>query len=174
MKKIIIIITLLVSTSFTYISAQTTVPQANNVNAPFVGLWQWQNENRTFQIDLFLDEDGDIGGHFKMLETNANGLQIVVYKSNRDIGFGHTFGSVIYGSSNGTILSAGIDDNTVPNPNNYPRLSGSLKMEIITTSNCIGCTTTATWKVKENQEGRFEGDNRTLNIPTDITLTKVQ
>ncbi|WP_298516966.1 DUF6705 family protein [uncultured Kordia sp.] len=171
MKKIILIITLILNTSCILLSAQTTA--TTNINTPFVGTWQWQNGNQTFQVELFLNENGRIRGHFTMLETNSNGLQIIVYKSNRDIGFGHTFGSVIYGSSDGTILYAGIDDNTVPNPNNYPGLSGKLKMEIITTGNCIGCSTTATWKVKEQQEGRFEGDNRTLNIPTDIILTKV-
>lgn len=177
MKKIIIIFTILVSTSFTSISAQTTVPETNtnSIDTPFVGLWQWQNGNRTFQVDLFLNEEGKgIDGHFKMLETYANGLQIVIYKSKMDVGHGLTYGPAIYGSSDGTILEGAVDDNTVPNPSNYQVLWGSLKMEIVTTGNCIGCTTTATWKVKENQEGRFEGDNRTLNIPTDITLTKVQ
>lgn len=155
------------------ITAQT-IPTPN-INAPFVGTWEWENGNQTFRVVLYLDEEGTgIDGDYTMLETNANGQQTIVYKSNKDIGFGYTTGPAIYGGSNGTTLRAGIEDSVTPNPNNYAGLTGSLKMTIVSTANCIGCTTTATWKVKENKEMRFEGDNRTLSIPTDITLIKVQ
>ncbi|PTX58557.1 hypothetical protein C8N46_11348 [Kordia periserrulae] len=155
----------------TNVKAQTkTVSQ--NINTPFVGTWEWENGNQIFRIQLFLDEDGDIGGHYSLLQTNSNGIPTVIYKSNKDIGHGLTYGSVIYGSSNGTLLKAGIDDNTINNPN-YTHISGSLTMEIINTGNCIGCSPTATWKIKEKKDLRLETDDRTFNIPTDIILTKV-
>lgn len=166
MKKIITILCI-VFLSYSY---TTTTMQD-----PFLGTWEWQQGNQVFRVELIDDGNNGIDGHYTMLSLNAQGQETIIYKSNKDLGHGFMYGPVIYGGSNGTDrLSAGIIDNITPNPNNFPILEGSLTMKIISTANCIGCQTTATWKIKEKKEWRNEGDNRTISIPIDITLVKVQ
>lgn len=161
MKNLIILIIVLFSCNCFY---------SQNINDPFVGIWEWQNGNQTFRVELFIDEDEDIGGHYKLTE-NVNGIEVTIYNSDKPLGFGLTWGRTIYGGSDGTILEAGIDDNTIPRPI-YGTLSGHLTMEIQPIAG-IG-QVTATWKVVKMRGLKFDNDNREFNIPTDIVLTKVQ
>ncbi|WP_452221649.1 DUF6705 family protein, partial [Lacinutrix salivirga] len=163
MKHIIIIVTLFLSV--------TSTLEAQNINDSFVGIWETQNGDEIFRIELFIDNEGDISGHFSKVETTNSGLEILVYESNRPIGAGFRWGRAIYGSSDGTILEAGIDDNTVDNPLNLPLFSGHLTMTIqpATGSGQV----TATWKVERSSGLKSNADNREFNIPTDIILTKV-
>ncbi|WP_452219420.1 hypothetical protein, partial [Lacinutrix salivirga] len=163
MKPIIIIVTLFLSV--------TSTLEAQNINDSFVGIWETQNGDETFRVELFLNEDNKVRGHFSMIQTTNSGLEILIYTSKKSIGFGLTWPPVIFGGSDGTILEAGIEDNTVPNPLNLPRFDGDLTMTIqpATGSGQV----TATWKVERSSGLKSNADNREFNIPTDIILTKV-
>ncbi len=140
-----------------------------NINDPFVGTWEWENNNQIFRVILYLDEDEDIRGDFEMVDVLGNNLESLIYESNKDNGFGYKYGPVIFGESDGTELGAALTDNTVTHP--YGPLFGELKMEI-QPSNTTGLTT-ATWQVRRTKGLKRADDDRTFNIPTDIILTKV-
>ncbi|QTY25932.1 DUF6705 family protein [Flavobacterium sp. CS20] len=142
---------------------------SQNINDPFVGTWEWENNNQIFRVILYLDEDEDIRGDFEMVEVLGNNLESLIYESNKDNGFGYKYGPVIFGGSDGTELGATFTDNTVTHP--YGQLSGELKM-VIQLSNTPGLTT-ATWQVRRTRGLKRADDDRTFNIPTNIILTKV-
>ncbi|MBT8244413.1 hypothetical protein [Winogradskyella sp.] len=139
-----------------------------NVTNPFVGIWEYQEGNTIFRVELYMTDD-DLRGHYEKVEVGANGLEILIFKSNRDVGHGLTLGPVIYGDNTSTILNGGIEDVTIETQPNLPIFTGKLKMEIISSS-----PTTATWKVTLNGEGRSQDDNREFSIPTDVIMTKVE
>lgn len=155
---------------FTFLVGCSATTKAQNSNNPFYGTWQYQNGNQTFQVELFRNEGegGSIRGHFKMFETSANGITILIYKSNKDLDFGLKWGPVIYAGSSANSLKGFVEDNSLGLES---RLDGNLEMNILTSSS--PGVIKATWKVKRGQGIRFTDDNRTFNIPTDIILTKV-
>jgi len=143
--------------------------KAQNSNNPFYGIWQYQNGNQTFQVELFFSEDvGNIRGHFKMFETSSNGITTLIYKSNKDLDFGLNWGPVIFADSDGNSLAGHVEDNSISLES---RLSGNLEMKILT--NTGPEVIKATWKVKRGKGIRLTNDTRTFNIPIDIVLTKV-
>ncbi len=149
------------------ISLFTHEIQNTNTNNPFIGTWEYQENNTIFRVQLYMEE-ASIRGHYEKVSI-INNIEVPIFKSNREIGFGETFGPVIYGNNDGNLLIAGIDDNTVTTQYEIlGSLSGTLKMEIIS-NNPI----TVTWKVKLNNESRLDYDNRVFSIPADVILTRV-
>ncbi len=160
MKKIFLIVSVIL---FIY--------NSNAQDNPFVGTWEWEDGNNIFRVELYLDEDGDIRGDFEMVEVLGNNQEVLIYESNIDNGHGFKFGPVIFGDSNGVELGAAFTDSTL-NEHPYGPLTGGLIM-VIQNSNSPTNQITATWKLELDTGLRFEDDDRTFNVPTDIVLTKV-
>ncbi|WP_298516968.1 DUF6705 family protein [uncultured Kordia sp.] len=174
-KLILIIIALTLSTVLTSIKAQTTAP-TQSINTPFLGTWEWQNENRIFRVFLFA-QNQTIKGHFEMVQIN-NGSETIIYKSNKPYNSQtpQSWHPVISGGHDGKDFDGRIMDNSLdyeaPEWDGYTLWHAQLRMKILQTANCIGCATTASWKV-----AYFDltpNNKLPLNIPTDIILTKVQ
>jgi hypothetical protein len=154
----------------TVFSSLVATAQINNnlEPDPFVGNLEYQDGNEIFRVELYLNNEGRIRGHYEKILLN-NGVETLIFKSNRDVGHGLTYGPVIFGNNNTTTLSAGIYDNTITSQNDLPVFSGSLKMEIISSN-----PTKATWKVSSRNESRLHYDDRVFSIPTDVVMTKVE
>ena len=114
---------------------------SQNVNAPFVGTWEWENNDQIFRVILYLNEEGRVRGDFEMVEDLGNNQESLIYESKIDTGNGLEYDQVIYGQSDGNRLGAGITDNTINHP--YGPLFGELIM-VIQPSHTPGLTT-ATW-----------------------------
>lgn len=148
----------------------TGIVTAQN-NQPFYGVWEATTvEGHTFKVSFFEDEDGDIGGHYILYEVNSLGVEVIIYKSNRILGNGSEYPSVIAGVSDSNELGALIEDNI--NWHKYGYLDGNLKVKFLSGSGDVGST--ASWRVRRPKSGiRFTDDDREFTIPTDLTLTKV-
>lgn len=58
-----------------------------NAQNPFIGTWEYQDGNEIFRVELSLNENNRIRGHYSKIQTN-NGFEIVLYKSNYNLGHG--------------------------------------------------------------------------------------
>lgn len=144
----------------------------NNLT-PFVGNWEWQDGNQTFKVQIYV-EDNYLKGHYELIETNGM-LVTTIYKSNKLLNseFDFYFGNAIFGGSHdGIKFGASIDDNVLYGDGIHTIKKGSLAF-IIQEPTCIGCPTTATWKVSILQGLKSTAEPDNFTIPTDITLTKV-
>ncbi|WP_156168956.1 hypothetical protein [Kordia jejudonensis] len=119
-----------------------------------------------------------MNGHFEMVEVDTNGNEITIYKSNKPYNSQtpQHWHPVIDAGHNGNKLDGRIMDNSLdyedPQWDGYTLWHARLRMKILQTGSCIGCSTTASWKV-----AYFDltpSNKLPLNIPTDIVLTKVQ
>jgi len=144
----------------------TTLHAQLNAPNPFVGTWEHQNGTEIFRVELFITENG-VDGHYSKVQTNS-GSEIIIYKSNYDLGFGLENGPAIYGYNDESSLSAFIEDATNSNNGNFSMLKGRLLMEIISSN-----PTTATWEVEVINDLRRHDDLRELSMPTNLILTKV-
>lgn len=134
---------------------------------PFIGTWEHQENNIIFRVQLYMTDDGLRGNYEKV--SVSNGLEIIIFKSNKDIGHGLTYGPVIFCYSNNYELKGWLIDNTISTQTDLPIFTGNLKMDIISSN-----PTTATWKITGNNESRLDIDNREFSIPTDVVMTKVE
>lgn len=158
----------------------------DNNFTPFLGTWEWQDNNQIFRITLWKEEYNEnengnrpsffwdeIKGHFELVEIGQSGGQFetTIYTSQRKIGQSNTdWFPVIDGASNNGINFEGlIYDNSVPyDPNYITGVRGNLILTIIPNSQ----PQQMDWKVTLPQ-GMYGTDQPTeFNIPTDIVLTK--
>ena len=152
----------------------------NNNFDPFLGTWQWQDNNQIFRITLWKEQEIEsynginnpvyymdkIQGHFEMVEVGQQGQQFetVIYTSDKPIGTSSQYyPPVINGSSYDGISAGGllIDSSNI-NPSNYFGVRCQFTLDIISSN-----PTQAVFKVKSLS---MSGD--TYNIPSNITMTK--
>jgi hypothetical protein len=170
MKGIVHIKLLILCSFFSLLFSHAQIGNGNLQNNPFVGIWEYQDGNEIFRVELYLNNEGRVRGHYEMLTQNPDGTDTLEFKSNKDVGHGLKLGPVIYGGNNSTTLSAGIDDHSVAIQfDELGSLHGSLKMEIISSN-----PTKATWKVSGPNGLRLHFDERVFSIPTDVVMTKVE
>jgi hypothetical protein len=152
----------------------------NNNFDPFLGTWQWQDNNQIFRITLWKEQEIEsynginnpvyymdkIQGHFEMVEVGQQGQQFetVIYTSDKPIGTSSQYyPPVINGSSYDGISAGGLlIDNSNINPSNYFGVRCQFTLDIISSN-----PTQAVFKVKSLS---MSGD--TYNIPSNITMTK--
>ncbi|WP_046756594.1 hypothetical protein [Kordia jejudonensis] len=143
---------------------------------PFIGTWEWQNGNRIFRVFLF-NQNSTTKGHFEMIEVN-NGVETTIYKSNKPYNTQtpQNWHPVISGGYYENSFDGRIMDNSLnyeaPQWDGFTLWHSRLRMKILQANNCIGCSTTASWKVAYSD--LTPSNKLPLNIPTDIVLTKVQ
>ncbi|MBF8151606.1 hypothetical protein ITJ86_17025 [Winogradskyella sp. F6397] len=165
-----LLILLLFSCKSQYVLAQ------NPNHAPFIGTWEYQENNQIFRVTIY--EDGnDLKGDYLLLEID-NGNETIIYESdysapNSDFNWGY---AIFGGSNDGNLMYAKIDDNSIGYENGVAsrkRKRGSLGLTI-QPQTCSTCPITAEWKVAELQGLKITGEPENYNIPTDIILTKVE
>ncbi|TQD40666.1 DUF6705 family protein [Haloflavibacter putidus] len=156
----------------------------NNNFLPFIGIWEWQNENKIFRITLWKEEQVEnengnrtsfywdkIKGHFELVELDNLSQESTIYTSQKKIGQSTSdWFPVISGEShNGINFEGYIYDNSVPyDPNYITGVRGNLKLTIIPNTS----PKKMEWNVTLPQ-GMYGTDQPTeFNIPTDIILTK--
>jgi hypothetical protein len=141
-----------------------------NAQSPFTGTWEHQDGNEVFIVELYLNDDNGIRGHYSKVQR-TNNFEVLVYESNFDVGHGLTYGPVINsGPATGNSFTATIYDVTNPNDgDNLGWLIGTLRMEIISSN-----PTQANWNVKVINDLRVSTDDRVFSFPTDLILTKVE
>ena len=166
MKHIIAIIVLAISFS-TYSQTQADIPTKDD----FIGLWEWQNNNEIFRVNLFdYQEDGEtgIGGHFTMLQVDNNGNETVLYTSNRLIeGTNDYWRPMITGCrylDYNESYRFFLRDNT----SDY-FLLGDLYLKFLNNLNS-GQPLQISWKLRP---GGTRSQDEIFNVPTDIVLTKM-
>lgn len=156
----------------------------NNFN-PFLGIWEWQNGNQIFRVELWKVEmkenkNGNepsfyldkIQGHFEMVESGVQGQQLEtnIYTSNKNVGDKDYYWPPVINlsSTNGTSCGGIIIDNIAVNNEYWYGLKGKLIIKLIDGTNPLK----ANWKVTL-LEGIY-GINQPTEfiIPTDIVLTK--
>lgn len=163
---------------------RTTFNQGNNEGkyfkdldnnfAPFIGTWEWQNGSQIFRITLWkveMDEykNGNkpsfymdvIKGHFEMVETGQL-PETIIYTSNKKVGNGDIYYLPAISASSGDGISCGSSllDNSITS--NYYGVACDFSLDTIPNTNPVQ----ATFNVKSR-------DGESFNIPTNITLTKV-
>ena len=174
MKKIIVIIVILVGLT---LNAQGSLSPLTQ----FVGTWENDNGNETFQVELFISinsfsQESYIRGHYRLID-NATGNYI--YRSDKTIvnSLGETITilpqiGAFYLSHNNSI-SGTIRDNTTfdyVNINQGGILSCNVYM--VLQNDCTGCTPELIWEVRRGM-GTFTGPIYQPLIPTSLILTKV-
>jgi hypothetical protein len=193
MKKILLFITLVINITFCHAQLEVNYDNFNNGPnegkyfkdidnnfTPFLGTWEWQDNNQIFRITLWKEdmveyENGnlpsfymdEIQGHFEMVEIGQQGQQFetVIYTSDKPIGTSSQYyPPVIHGDSvDGLIAGGTILDNSNINPSNYFGVRCQFSLDIIPNTN----PNQAVFKVKSLS---MSGD--TYNIPSNITMTK--
>ena len=165
--------TIIYSILFVLISINT-LAQNENIS-PFIGTWEWQEDNKRFIVEIYYKYGNALEGNFKMEETTANGLTSVIYTSNKLIG---TIGEVNYynhgfsgHSENGVFLWGTIVDRVLCGDGFHTPKMGSLGLTI--QSSCSTCPTTATWVIEGTYGLHLESEPDEFTIPTDIILTKI-
>lgn len=156
----------------------------NNNFTPFLGTWEWQNNNQIFRVTLWKEEQVEyengnrpsfywdrIKGHFEMVEIGSLGEETIIYTSQKKIGQSTSdwFPVINGGSNDGNTFEGFIYDNSVPfNPNYITGVRGNLDINIVPSA----VPSQMEWKVTLPQ-GMYGTDQPTeFNIPTDIILTK--
>lgn len=142
---------------------------------PFIGNWEWQDGNETFKVEIYADGN-DLKGHYKLVETDTNGNETTIYKSNKLLNpsLNFYYGYAIFGGSNdGILFHALIDDNVLLGNGNDNVKLGNLAFTIIN-NGTNGQPITATWKVNILQGLKSTEEPAEFSIPTDIVLTKVE
>lgn len=141
-----------------------------NAQSPFQGTWKWENSNQTFFVYIMSKTLSDgykiLRIDYKMIESN-NGIETEIYSSKFD-------GQYIWGgaimSEIGQYASGRIWDRT--HPNTTDGYEGILGFEIFNTN-----PLTLSWKInklKDNVQAFTTNNPPTdFNLPTDITLTKI-
>jgi hypothetical protein len=164
MKKISLILLFIFTISF--------YAQSSN---DFFGTWEYQNGNEISRIHLFEQTtiyQGEsmvsIAGHFSMIEINSNGVETIVFNSDKpysELSSTHWHPVIL-----GGMYLAEIDayrfsfvDNSLP----Y-WLSGHLQLSFINNPN--NNSLQLLWKLRVEGMGTI---NRDFNVPKDIVLTKV-
>ena len=151
----------------------------------FVGTWEYQNGNQTFQISLWKETKSPyydvenpkfyadrILGHFKMILNKDMPNESIIYHSDKNIGNSNNeWPPVIMGmTTNGVVFSGQIFDNAGVFNSEYPLgVRGDMMLTI--TANSL--PPTATFLVTLPQGMYAIGQPKTFTIPTNITLTKV-
>lgn len=151
----------------------------------FIGTWEYQNGNQTFQIILskitqspfYTGESPKfyadiILGHYKMILNKNLPNESILYNSDKKIGLtNEDWPNVIRGMTlDGIILGGSVHDNSGILTNEYPTgVRGNLIMTINSGTN----PSTATWKVILPQGIYGNNQPKTFTIPTDVVLTKV-
>jgi len=170
------IYTLLILLLFSCKSKQVFAQSSAENLAPFIGVWESQTGNQIFRVN-FYEDNSYLKGDYELVQV-SNGTEIILYKSDYYVsGTNLHFGYAIYGgSSNGIVLGASIDDNSIDYQNGIAdrkRKKGNLKFTI-QSQNCTTCPLTAEWKVTPWKGIRSTDEPENYNIPTDIVMTKVE
>ncbi len=173
LKYTFIIFSTILFISFSYKSNEKTL----NTNilqeeSPFIGTWEWENGNQIFRVFIWKQNSAS-KGDFELVEVNG-GIETTIYKSDKEIyGLaGTNWYPVITGGWDGDKHFNGriLDNSIEHDPAVYTLWDAKLTMKI-SQENCLGCSTTATWKV--NYYDLVPSSAAPFNIPTDITLTKI-
>ena len=151
----------------------------------FIGTWEYQNGNQTFQIILskvtqepYYDEvspkfyaDG-IEGHFKMILNKDLPNESILYRSDKKIGnTNDDWPNVIRGKAiDNIVLSGLINDNSGVFDNEYPM---GVRGNMIMTISAGSSPPTASWVITLPQGMYGFTQPKTFIIPTNIILTKV-
>ena len=151
----------------------------------FIGTWEYQNGNQTFQIILskvtqepYYDEvspkfyaDG-IEGHFKMILNKDLPNESILYRSDKKIGnTNDDWPNVIRGKAfDSTSLYGEIHDNSGVFDNEYPM---GVRGIMIMTISAGSSPPTASWVITLPQGMYGFTQPKTFIIPTNIILTKV-
>jgi hypothetical protein len=159
------------------ISTQKTLSQN-----PFIGTWEYANNNQVFQVILYNDPDfasaNHLIGDYKLIER-INGVETLIYKSNFEfdspVGLMNV-GYEIFGSRSDKYFSGLVNDNTTDYQLGWrarKTKQGSLLMMILLPD--ISCPTciNAKWKITPLQGITFDTVPDEYNIPTDVIMTKV-
>jgi hypothetical protein len=147
----------------------------SNLN-PFIGTWEYQNNNNLFRVTIYEDA-GYLKGDYWLIEVN-NGVETVICESNYYVPqWNQNLGHVIFGGSNdGNLMHAQIDDNTInceAGITERKRLKGTLGFTI-QLQNCSNCPVTAEWKISRWQGLRSDSEPENYSIPTDVIMTKME
>lgn len=167
MKNILIIIALI-----TNINAFSQTLSVNPTSNDFLGTWEWQNNNITFRVNFFNDETYDgsqtIRGHFTMLESDNNGNETILFTSDRPIeNTNQNWLPMINGGRYLDYIDSyrfSLRDNTT---NDF--LLGTLDLKFLDVPN--GSPLQISWKLRIDG---MANEDQNFNVPTDITLTKVE
>jgi hypothetical protein len=167
MKNILIIITLITSIN-TFSQTISVNPTRND----FLGTWEWQNNNVIFRVNFFNESDGDgtfsLGGHFTMLESDNNGNETILFTSDRPIeNTNQNWLPMINGGRYLDYIDSyrfSLRDNTT---NDF--LLGTLDLKFLDVPN--GSPLQISWKLRIDG---MANEDQNFNVPTDITLTKVE
>ncbi|WP_296317866.1 DUF6705 family protein [Winogradskyella sp. UBA3174] len=149
---------------------------AQNPNhTPFIGTWEYQENNQIFRITIY--EDGnDLKGDYWLIDIN-NGVETILYESDYyEPGTDFHWRHAIFGGSNdGNLMYAQIDDNSI-NYENGPTerkfKKGSLGFTLLPQT-CSTCPIMAEWKVEPLIGLRSDTEPDNYNIPIDIVMIKV-
>ncbi|WP_300485980.1 DUF6705 family protein [Flavobacterium sp.] len=157
----------------------------NNYFAPFIGTWIYQNGNQTFVLRLwkvaqkpvypddppkaYVDE---LRGHYKLVQNYGSANEQTIYTSEINIGNSSTpWPTIIMGNSpiRPYEMSGQIYDISQPFSQARPLgIEGEFKMNINQSN-----FNTTTWRIKLPMGIYGTNQSTTFNIPTNITLTKV-
>ena len=167
MKHIIVIIILALNINNAYSQIQTDIPTKDD----FIGIWEWQNNNEIFRVDLFeveIDGEAGIDGHFTMVQVDNNGNETVLYTSNRLIeGTNDYWQPMITGCrylDYNESYRFFLRDNT----SDY-FLLGDLYLKFLNNLNS-GEPLQISWKLRPRG---IRSEDERFNVPTDIVLTKI-
>ncbi len=158
-KNVIILISLFSLFSFTNY----------NKNKSFIGDWVWKEDNKTFKVHLY-SQNNMLKGDYSLMKT-VEGIETVMYKSNRviDTVFNISFGYAIAGNSkDGKEFHAIIKDNVLLGDGIHGVKEGALNFTLLSKNK-------ATWKIvplkTNDKKSKKEPEN--FSVPIDIVLAKV-
>ncbi|WP_281847651.1 DUF6705 family protein [Olleya namhaensis] len=145
-----------------------TIAQNPN-NAPFLGTWEFQENNKIFRINIWENQTNDgIDGHYWLIELDANGNETIIDQSDKEkidgcnCSWSEAFSAY---SKDGEELRGLIRDVT-PLPKDRTWIDGLLSMSIQENN-----PTAAHWIVSYDGPIYFEAR---FQIPTNCILTKVE
>ena len=117
-----LLILLLFSCKSQYVLAQ------NPNHTPFIGTWEYQENNQIFRV-LIYEDGNDLKGDYWLIEID-NGNETILYESDYSApNSNFNWGYAIFGGSNdGNLMYAKIDDNTIVY-NKFPSLKISFQFK---------------------------------------------